>query len=80
MSDDLSVVMVARNDTIADLVRQCAEGKLPFSGPDSLYSKVRAMGFNGNSLYEAVVAEEHAMEEERRAAERDGRGSPSSGA
>ena len=56
-----TVVMVARNDTIADLVRQCAEGKLPFSGPDSLYSKVRAMGFNGNGLYEAVISEERAI-------------------
>lgn len=59
------VVIVARNETIADLVMQCAKGELPFSGPDSLYSKVIAMGYNGNSLYEMVVATEYQLKEEQ---------------
>lgn len=50
------VIMVARNSTIAELVQQCADGILPFSGPDSLCSKVNAMGFSFNGLYEAVRA------------------------
>lgn len=54
-------VLKPRNDTIADLITQCAEGKLPFSGPDSLYSKVRAMGYSCNSLYEMVRAEEYRL-------------------
>jgi hypothetical protein len=52
------VVLQARTETIAQLVQDCADGKLPFSGPGSLYSKVRAMGYNGNSLYEMVRAAE----------------------
>lgn len=64
MTSKVEVVMVARDETIADLVRQCAAGTLPFSGPDSLYSKIRAMGFNGNSLYEMVIAERAAMKKE----------------
>ena len=52
------VVLQARNQTIADLVQQCADGKLPFSGPDSLCSKVSAMGSKTTSLYEMVLAAE----------------------
>ena len=55
-NSDPQVVLVARNDTIESLIRDCAEGRLPFSGPDSLYSKVHAMGYNCNSLYEMVMA------------------------
>jgi hypothetical protein len=51
-----AVVLVARTPTVADLVEQCARGDLPFSGPDSLYSKVHAMGYACTSLYEAVMA------------------------
>jgi len=53
------VILAARNDTIAQLVQDCADGKLPFSGPNSLYTKVRQMGYSGNSLYEMVCAAEH---------------------
>lgn len=48
--------MVARTPTIGELVEQCARGELPFSGPDSLYSKVHAMGYRCTSLYEMVMA------------------------
>jgi hypothetical protein len=54
--DEPVVILNARNQTIADLVERCARGKLRFSGPDSLHSKVRAMGYSGNSLYEMVIA------------------------
>jgi len=56
----MEVVLQARNETIAQLVQDCADGKLPFSGPNSLYSKVVAMGYSGNSLYEMVRAAESA--------------------
>lgn len=49
------VVLQARSQTVADLIDECARGTLPFSGPDSLYSKVVAMGYSGNSLYEMVM-------------------------
>jgi hypothetical protein len=49
------IVMVARSQTIADLVHECARGDLPFSGPDSLCSKVAAMGYRTTSLYEMVL-------------------------
>ena len=52
------VILVARNQTIADLIEECANGDLPFSGPDSLCAKVAAMGYNTTSLYEMVVAAE----------------------
>lgn len=64
MSDRPQVVLVARNQTIADLIDQCARGQLPFSGPDSLFSKVRAMGYSGNSLFEMVCAAEEAIKAE----------------
>lgn len=59
--DTPQVVMVARSATIQELVEQCARKELPFSGPDSLCSKVHAMGFKTTSLYEAVVAAEAAL-------------------
>ena len=49
------VILVARNETIADLVQQCADGKLTF---DSLREKVAAMGFKTTSLYEMIRAAE----------------------
>jgi len=54
--NEIEVVMEARTDEIGRLVRECAEGRLPFSGPDSLYSKIHAMGYSCNSLYEMVMA------------------------
>ncbi len=50
----LAVEIVARNKTIAELVEQCARGELPFSGHDSLCSRVSAMGYNTTCLYEMV--------------------------
>jgi hypothetical protein len=55
------VVLVARSQSVADLVEQCARGELPFSGPDSLHSKVAAMGFSTTSLYPAVLAAQSAI-------------------
>lgn len=55
---NMEIVLVARNATIEELIDQCARGSLPFSGPNSLYSKVHAMGYNCNSLYEMVIAKE----------------------
>jgi hypothetical protein len=55
------VVLVARSQSVADLVEQCARGELPFSGPDSLHSKVSAMGFSTTSLYPAVLAAQAAI-------------------
>jgi hypothetical protein len=52
------VVLKARTPAIAELVEQCARGQLPFDGPDSLYSKVHAMGYKCTSLYEMVRAAE----------------------
>lgn len=51
-------VLKARTPEIEQLVQDCADGKLPFDGPDSLYSKVAAMGFKCTSLYEMVCAVE----------------------
>jgi hypothetical protein len=56
------VVLVARTDKIAHWVTQCAQGELPFSGPDSLWSRVTALGYQGTSLYEMVLAEERRLE------------------
>ena len=50
------VVMVARTPTIGELIEKCARGDLPFSGPNSLYSKVHAMGYRCTGLYEMVMA------------------------
>ena len=54
----VEVVLIPRNETIAQLVQDCADGKLPFSGPDSLWSKTREMGYTTTSLYEMVRAAE----------------------
>lgn len=64
MNAEPQVVLVARNQTISDLVEACARGELRFSGPDSLYSKVVAMGYSGNSLYEMVMATRAALASE----------------
>lgn len=55
------LVLQARSSTIADLVQQCAEGNLPFSGPESLFAKVAAMGYRTTSLYEMVCAVEASL-------------------
>lgn len=63
MADYPQVVLQARNATIAELIEQCARGELPFSGPDSLHSKIAAMGYRTTSLYEMVCAAELALAE-----------------
>ena len=52
------VTLQARTPKIAELVEACADGALPFSGPDSLCSMVTAMGYKTTSLYEMVRAVE----------------------
>jgi hypothetical protein len=49
------VVLVARNDKIAELVAQCAEGTLSFN---ELCRQVSEMGFRTTSLFEMVIAAE----------------------
>ncbi len=56
MGGNPTVVLVARSQSVADLVEACAKGELPFSGPESLCAKVAAMGFSTTSLYPAVMA------------------------
>jgi hypothetical protein len=53
----IEVVLQARAG-VGELVEACARGELPFSGPDSLCSKVAAMGYKTTSLYEMVRAAE----------------------
>lgn len=57
---DIEIVMQPRL-SVGELIEACARGELPFGGPDSLYSKVHAMGFKCTSLYESVVAVERAI-------------------
>lgn len=54
--------MQPRTETIAQLVQDCADGKLPFDGPGSLWEKVHAMGYKCNSLYEMVRGAERARQ------------------
>ena len=56
------VVLVARSQDIADLVRDCAEGRLKFSGPGSLCEQVARMGYRTTSLYEMVCAAQYENE------------------
>ena len=48
--------MQARNETVADLIGQAARKEIAFSGPDSLHTKISAMGFSTTSLYEMVIS------------------------
>lgn len=50
------IVMVTRSEVVADLIKACAEGALPFAGPNSLMALVNAMGFSTIGLYEAVMS------------------------
>ncbi len=56
MSHQPEVLLVPRNSKIAELVRACADGKLPFSGPESLCDQVSRLGYKTTSLYEMVRA------------------------
>ena len=51
----MEVVMKARTDTIAEMVEDCAMGRLNFG---DLCTKVAAMGYKTTSLYEMVRAVE----------------------
>jgi hypothetical protein len=54
--DGVTFGLKPRNEAIGKLVQACADGKLPFSGPDSLCAKISAMGYKTTSLYEMVRA------------------------
>jgi hypothetical protein len=54
----VEITLQARTPKIAELVEACADGALPFSGPNSLCSMVAAMGYKTTSLYEMVMAVE----------------------
>ena len=51
------IVFEARTPTLAQLIQDCADGKLPF---DELCEKVSAKGYRTTSLFEMVVAYEQA--------------------
>lgn len=59
-------VMTPRDDTIAQLVDDCARGRLPFDGPNSLCSKIWAMDYKCTSLYEMVIARENEIKSEQK--------------
>ena len=50
----LDITLQARTPKIEELVEACADGALPFSGPNSLCTMVAAMGYKTTSLYEMV--------------------------
>lgn len=51
------IILQPKTKNIEDLIKDCAEGRLPFSGPNSLYSKFHEMGYSTTSLYEMVRAQ-----------------------
>lgn len=53
----MEIELKPRNETIGQLVQDCADGKLPF---DDLCIKIAAMGYKTTSLYEMVCAAERA--------------------
>lgn len=52
----IKFTMKPRNDRIGQLVQDCADGKIPFAGPNSLCAQVAAMGYSTTSLFEMVRA------------------------
>lgn len=58
----MNFVLKPRNKTVGELVELCARGELPFSGPNSLCSKVADMGYKTTSLYEMVLAAKQEIE------------------
>jgi hypothetical protein len=48
---ELEVVLVPRNETIAEWIQQCADGKLNFG---ELCARVSELGYKTTSLYEMV--------------------------
>lgn len=56
----IEVVLQARNETIAQLIEDCVDEKIPFSGPGSLCEKIALMGYKTTSAYEMVLAAERA--------------------
>lgn len=53
------IVMQPRNG-VAELIQAHLRGEIPYDGPDSLISKVHALGYKTTSLYEMVIAAERA--------------------
>lgn len=55
MSDNPELTLVAKYQTADDLVRLCAEKRIPFSGSDdSLWAEFNRRGWSTKSLYEVV--------------------------
>ncbi len=67
----LYVAQVARTDSIAAMVNECAEGRLSFS---DLCTRVSAMGYKTTSLHEMVCAAERSYEDDFHNEVRDGPG------
>lgn len=62
MISDIQVVMVARDQSIQDMVDACARGELDYG---ELCQRVHRMGYNTNSLYYAVVAAKEALKNDQ---------------
>lgn len=56
-----TVILKPKTPEVGALIKLCDEGKLPFSGPDSLCSKIAAMGYKTTSCFEMVVATREEM-------------------
>lgn len=55
---EVELALMARTETISDLVQQCADGEILFSGPNSLCQRAAQMGFKTTGLFEMVRAAE----------------------
>jgi hypothetical protein len=56
----VEVILQSRYDWIEKAINDCADGKLPFSGPGSLTEMVAKAGYKTTSLHEMVCAAEAA--------------------
>jgi len=50
------VILEPKNKELAQMIQDCADGKLPYHGENSLHSKVTEMGYKTTGLYELVMA------------------------
>lgn len=57
MRDEPIVILIAKGG-IGELIELYLDGKIPYAGPNSLYSKVQALGYNCSGLYEMVRSAE----------------------
>ena len=59
MDEDVTLVYVTKGP-VADLIERHLDGEFPYSGENSLYSNVFALGYNCRSLYEMVIQAQEA--------------------